>query len=264
MWRRFFLILCLSLAVFSPVSAWDGPAHETACVRAWNEMGAPARAAVGELLDVATAESFARTCTWADDILPQRPETAAWHRMVIPKNTRAIDLARDCPQPASCLVDQVERQREIVASARRKTERAEALKFLSHLMADLHQPLHIAFAEDRGGADISITFLGQATNLHALWDGLLLKAPDPPSHGYTPFLKELTDRYNRERWSAGTPADWAQETLWVMRAPPTGYVGNPGGLVFDELYVRQNYLVATEQLERAGVRLALVLNRLFP
>lgn len=227
-------------------------------------MGAPARAAVRYILNAATAEDFARTCGWADEILPQRPETVAWHMMVIPKSARAIELPRDCPQPTSCLVDQIERQSEIVASTRTKAERAEALKFLSHLMADLHQPLHISFAEDHGGADIPITFLGQPTNLHVLWDSLLLKTPDPPNRGYTPFLKELTDRHNRERWSVGTPAAWAQETLWVMRAPPTGYIGNPGGLEFDALYVQQNYLVATEQLERAGVRLAVVLNRLFP
>jgi len=259
-----FFLFGLNLVAGSRALAWDAPAHESACVRAWAEMGAPARAAVQDLLNVTRAEDFARTCTWADEFLPQRPETAAWHVMVIPKTARAIDLARDCPQPASCLVDQIQRQSEIVASTRPRAERAEALKFLSHLMADLHQPLHVAFAEDHGGADIAITFLGQATNLHALWDGLLLTAPDPPSHGYTPFLKQLTDRHNRERWSVGTPAAWAEETLWVMRAPPTGYVGNPGGLAFDELYVKQNYLVATEQVERAGVRLGVLLNKLFP
>jgi hypothetical protein len=45
-----------------------------------------------------------------------------------------------------------------------------------------------------------------------------------------------------------------------MRGAPTGYVGNPGGLTFDETYVQQNRPVAMGQLEKAGVRLGLTLN----
>ena len=57
-------------------------------------------------------------------------------------------------------------------------ERALALSWLLHLLADLHQPLHttaLYSAErfpngDRGGNDIAIR---GGSNLHALWDGAL-------------------------------------------------------------------------------------------
>lgn len=262
--HRLVALLCAALATVPvPAWSWDRAGHRAACAQAWEEMTAPARAAVQNLLDVTTAEQFAQTCTWADEVAVQRPETAAWHIITLPKNARAIDLARDCPKPESCVVEQIERHAAIVASDAPKAERAEALKFLAHLMGDVHQPLHVAFAEDAGGQKIAITFLGRPTNMHALWDSELLNAPNPPSRGYTPFLKQMTDRYNRERWTTGDVRDWAQETLWIMRAPPTGYVGNPGGLEFDDLYVKQNYLIATEQLEKAGVRLAFLLNDLF-
>lgn len=259
-----FILAVGALAIAFPAQAWDGEGHRKACQKAWREMSEAAKAGVSRLLEITTADDFANVCTWADDVAEHRPETKSWHLLSIPKDARAIDLARDCAAPRSCVVEQIGHNADILAGTAPKAERAEALKMVAHLMADLHQPLHVAFAADRHGHDIRITFLGRETNLHELWDSLLLGVPDPPSRGYTPFLHDMNDRYNRERWSVGTVRDWAQETMWVMRAPPTGYVGNPGGLVFDELYVKQNYLVATDQLDKAGVRLGALLNKVFP
>lgn len=261
--RAFIVAACVT-AISLPAQAWDAPGHRKACHKAWREMTDTARAGVSKLLEIETADDFANMCAWADDIADARPETKTWHVIDIPKDARTIDLARDCAAPQSCVVEQIGRYTDVLSSNAPVAARAEALKFVAHLMGDLHQPLHVAFAADRHGEDVKITFLGRETNLHELWDGLLLEAPDPPTRGYTPFLQDLTDRYNRERWTVGTVRDWAQETFWVMRAPPTGYVGNPGGLVFDEIYVKQNYLVATDQLDKAGVRLGALLNKTFP
>jgi hypothetical protein len=263
MMRGFLATALLSVTLSNPAHAWDAAGHRMACLKAWRELTVPARTAVSEVLGVKTPDEFANTCTWAEEIAAERPGTATWHFINVPKTAREIDPARDCKAPASCVVEQIDRQAAIVASTAPKQARAEALKFLAHLMADVHQPLDVAFAEDRGGRDIKITFLGQPTTLHTLWDSLILKAPNPPSRGYTPFLQEMADRYNRERWMVGTAKDWAEETLWVMRAPPTGYVGNPGGLAFDGIYVEQNYLTALDQIDKSGVRLAFVLNGIF-
>jgi hypothetical protein len=51
--------------------------------------------------------------------------------------------------------------------------------------------------------------------------------------------------------------------LWVAVAPPTGYLGNSGGDFFGDRYIRQNRPVALEQIDKAGVRLADVLNEVF-
>ena len=62
---------------------------------------------------------------------------------------------------------------------RPRRERCEALKFLVHLVTDAHQPLHTAARDgDQGGIALSVTFFGEPTNLHAVWDfGLLDRAP---------------------------------------------------------------------------------------
>lgn len=142
-----------------------------------------------------------------------------------------------------------------------KPERAEALKFLAHFVGDIHQPLHVGFAEDRGGREIELTFLGKKTNMRALWDWGLLDAPAPVD--LTPSLTRAMRRLNRSRWIEKTTLQWAEESMWIMRTPATGYVGNPGGQRFDATYVKQNYPVAREQIERAGVRLGHMLNQLF-
>ena len=86
---------------------------------------------------------------WADEIRPQRPETAPWHFGDIPIHPpagtpAAYDAARDCPQ-GDCVVAAIERFAAVLrdndAAPRR---RLEALKWVVHLIADIHQPLHAA------------------------------------------------------------------------------------------------------------------------
>jgi hypothetical protein len=144
-----------------------------------------------------------------------------------------------------------------------KAERAESIKFLAHFVGDVHQPLHVAIIGDQGGNKTSVVFLGTKTNLHAVWDFKLLEVPAPPPDLSYPNLRAALHNLKRKRWKSGTPLEWAQESFWIMQTPSTGYVGNPGGLEFGDIYVKQNYPVAAEQLEKAGVRLGALLQRLF-
>ena len=251
--------LALTFGNSTIANAWGRGGHRAVCITAWEEMAAPTRAAALDILEIPAAEQFADSCYWADEVRPQRPATGPWHYINIPKDARAIDLARDCPLPASCIVREIERFAAILKSDAPKPQRAEALKFLAHFVGDLHQPLHVGFAEDRGGNEIAVTYLGRKTNMHALWDWGLLETPASALENLEPHIT-ISARLNRPHWRGGTPQDWAQETLWRMRSPVTGYLGNPGGLAFDEVYVRQNYPVAREQIEKAGVRLAEIFN----
>ncbi len=45
-------------------------------------------------------------------------------------------------------------------------EQYVALKFATHFLGDIHQPLHCGFGSDLGGNDITGTFLGESGNLH--------------------------------------------------------------------------------------------------
>jgi nuclease S1 len=242
-------------------SAWGEPGHRMACRIAWDQLRETPRAEVKAILGITGEGEFAEACAWAERYLAEHPETAPRHEIVVPKGAREIDMARDCPPTEGCALSEITRTLEILKSGAPREDRATALKFLAHLVADVHQPLRVAFAEDRGGAAIAATFLGRPTTLRAIWETEML-ASDPDAleelaktyHLYTPL-----DRLYIE-WLADRPEQWATESLWIMRTPATGYVGNPGGLDFDETYVKQNLPVALDRIARAGMRLGHILN----
>lgn len=245
------------MALSRPAWSWDADGHRFVCTVASYEMNEQARAAVKTLLALETREQFADACVLADTDNPP------WHRMYVPKDAQSVDLARDCPATTGCMVSVIEQRTQTLKSDAPTMTKAEALMTLMHLVGDLHHPLNLGFAEDRGGADIPIIFHSRTMSLRDLWDTELLRArPDS--------WRELADSYEarfpyleRRLWPAGTVTDWANESLWIMRTPATGYLGNPGNLEFGEIYVRQNQLAVLRRLTQGGVRLGLMLNRIF-
>lgn len=245
------LALSLALICLAPAAhAWAPDGHRIACTVAWDEMSETLRERVGALLDLSTKQHFAEVCA-AVDMPP------AHHVVFVPKTARAVDMARDCPDGA-CALGEIERARATLKSNAPKTEKARALKIVSHLIADLHQPLNIGFAEDGGGASIGGTFRDTSVTLRALWEQELVATilnPNAPN-GFLTVYGFMSVEGRAPRLGASAPIDWVNESLWIMRAPATGYLGNPGGLDYDNTYVRQNRRVALEQLDKAGVRLA--------
>ena len=81
--------------------------------------------------------------------------------MNIPLSDGHYDPTRDCaPSPeGDCIIAAIDRFSAVLADASRADdERAEALGFLIHLVADVHQPLHATTNKDRGENDVAVTF----------------------------------------------------------------------------------------------------------
>ncbi|HET9930468.1 MAG TPA: S1/P1 nuclease, partial [Polyangiaceae bacterium] len=135
----------------SRARAWGPIGHETVAHLAERNLTSKARARVAELLG--PRASLASIATWADDVRKARPETKNWHFIDIENDarTRRPDVARFCPEH-DCVVDQIDMARQrLVDEKLTLGERSEALKFLVHFVGDLHQPLHCADDDDRGG-----------------------------------------------------------------------------------------------------------------
>lgn len=253
---RMGLLLCVLLAALSgEAGAWSRDAHRMSCAIALDVMSKPARVNAFGLLGIASSEEFLDLCTWAERVKAAQPETAAWHEMFLPRDAAGLDVGRDCPPPDGCVLTRVIAEISTLKSDAPREEKATALRLLMHLIADLHQPLNFGFAEDHGGKKIPAVFLGRKTTVYDIWESHLFEA-DRVAPGNT--LETLWLAH--EVQTHPEPLDWARESYFIMRTPPTGYVGNPGGLSFDEAYVRQNRPVAMGQLEKAGVRLGLTLN----
>jgi hypothetical protein len=267
--------------------AWGDRGHVVAAHIAGRLLTPAARQQVAELLP--PGESLVSVATWADGIRGSsqspgiRPETARWHFVDIPLG-KAYDPARDCVETpnGSCIVAAIAAFQDVLARKRPGyyiNSRYEAVKFLVHLVADLHQPLHSATDDDFGGNLKKVLWLdGSAWNLHSVWDEAILAESMRRRHIVDPvryaerLLAELTEG---ERGEA-RPAPSALPTLvprtvierWVNDAnalavrayADIGVRDAEGRFTLGETYYEGHRKDVDDQLRRAGVRLARILN----
>ena len=159
----FFLFL-----LAGPALSWAPEGHQVVAAIALRELTPTARARVAALLGGETV--MVLDSSWADEIRDQRPETTGWHYVNIELGSGGYDAARDCPS-GNCVVAQIERDEKILSDPRQsKDAKVEALRFLIHFVADLHQPLHAADRQDKGGNQELVRWGKKRTSLHQIWD----------------------------------------------------------------------------------------------
>ena len=100
-------------------------------------------------------------------------QTAAWHYVNLPQGDCDYVKARDC-RDGAWVVEALTAQASILKSNAPDAERPTALKYVVHLVGDVHQPLHAGYASDKGGNTYQVQAFDEGMNLHALWDSGLL------------------------------------------------------------------------------------------
>lgn len=139
----------------------------------------------------------------------------------------------------------------------RKDDVLMNLRILFHLMGDLHQPLHVGYGKDKGGNDIQVSFNGNATNLHRLWDSELLESRTTAKSEIVEMSKHLT---NAEIAEAQIPnlTDWLNDSRSKL---PSVYNFQNDRITPE--YATQNIPVIEHQLLFGGIRLSGMLNSIF-
>ncbi len=265
------LSVCMLGAVLSSSAyGWSRYGHEVVGHLAEHDLTPAARAGVASLLG---DRGLADVASWADEVRPDRPETAPLHYVNGPMD-RLVPRAQDFELPGgnvySAILGYAER---IVDASLPERERSEALKFLVHFVGDLHQPLHAGFGEDRGANDVAVIYRGEMINLHRYWDNEIL------DHARRRFSSREFAAVLHQRFAAQQRAQWMGEEdprAWVVEArrfifnglyprPRIDVGGEAQGpvAVIDESYAQVWRPVAELQLVRAGARLAQALNQLF-
>lgn len=257
------VLLALTTIFLTPTAAraWSADGHKVACAIAWDELTPTARGGVKIILGVDTKDQFVEDCTWADAFALDNPETAPWHFVSIPPRRKTIDVERDCSGPKSCTIAQIERNITLVRDGPTDLDKSKPLKFLIHLVADLHQPLHVAHEADQFGAEVSATFMGKRTNLHAMWDSEFLSEHGVQWKDLGTQLREGVPQNKRSEWVMSAPLDWAKESLRISLSNSTGYARFTS-VVLGRRYFEGNVGVALERLSMAGIRLGYILNDL--
>src|SRR2546426_1578391 len=179
--------------------AWGSNGHRVIARIAMDRLSSSARQAVSQLLG--PGETLESVSVWADTIKPQRPDTKNWHIVNLPLKYNNYRAARDCRQ--GCLISAIEQQTTILRNANSDPkQRADALKFLVHLIGDLHQPFHVATNTDPDDAGANlvkvISINGRQTNLHAVWDDDLINYALNQSHlSPTEYAAQLANKFRR-------------------------------------------------------------------
>jgi hypothetical protein len=255
---RLALILSLLLAP-APAFAWGAEGHEIIAAIALRELSPVARGRAASLLGGETM--LIHDANWADEIRDQRPETGRWHYVDIPLDAPGYDARRDCPDNA-CVVAQIGNDRRVLADRRAAPAvRAEALRFLVHFVGDIHQPLHAVDDDDKGGNAVRVYMPGERTNLHRVWDADVVRALGYDAGALAGDIDRAITPAQRKAWQAGTPADWADESWRIARDGIYPLVRGRHTMRLAASYPRAESAVVRQQLARAGVRLAWLLNQ---
>ena len=260
------LLLPLAISVApAPALAWGAEGHRVVALIAASRLSPAARAGVQSLLEGDATTGLERESTWADEIRRHRPDTAPWHYVDIELSSHGYESARDCLGGA-CVVAQVQKEAAVLADRKlAQPIRAEALRFLVHFVADLHQPLHAADNHDRGGNDVRVVLGRKKTNLHSVWDVSVVGGLGDNPGDIAGKLEQQISPEDQLQWSMGSVSAWASQSFEVAKSriytqlPGSGATDAP--IVLGPKYPKDQSIIVKMQLERAGVRLAVLLNR---
>jgi hypothetical protein len=267
-----------------PLFAWWETGHQTIARIAAAHLTPAARARIAQILDVentpeAVADAMAQASTWADET-KRETRTGAWHFIDLAIQDTRSDITLRC-KDNDCAPARIRLFAAQLASneAEYRWSNRDALRYLIHFVGDIHQPLHAISNADQGGNCERLNpYIGQAKNLHALWDGELVNELNLSDKALATHLEERAQDIS----VAGSVDDWTWESHELAIADvyqalqiPTQPVEFPASctdapLAIGELqldistaYISKMKPVAENQLLKGGLRLAKLLNETF-
>ena len=240
--------------------------------------------------------------TWADDYRKAHPETAGWHFIDIPRGSAKGTYTCDSAQ--SCITLALAEQVKILGDpASDSAARANALRFIIHFAGDIHQPLHCTTNNDRGGNCVPVTFFGQKPletdqitktfqlNLHGVWDTQLVEhiassesveqfAAGIEKRFKTQFATWKEEGVNFDNWAWESHESAETESYRALNRKIPVETPEPVNTCADANQISERMLklrekvgptyqtlvgrTIEEQLAKAGFRLALILNQVWP
>ncbi len=284
--KQAFLAVLFAISLV-PATAWSWSelGHSMTGAIADQLLDAKAKAAVADLLaDDLNARgrpshrtSLAAVANWADEIRPTRASRPDWHYDKRPVCAAAGSLFV-CPPGSQCNTAQIEERRRILADpAESKRSRNEALKWLVHLVGDIHQPLHAAENRDAGGNGVRVSLVDLAVDenslvLHHVWDRqFVLLAFDAGFNDELPGAAKIAPLVPQAEAllmsrGVGNAESWAKESNAIARDVAHHYEGFACGkkakkVALNAEYQRNAAAQVRERVLLGGARLAELLNQ---
>ena len=200
--------------------------------------------------------NLSRISNWADEIKsdPKWDHAWDWHYCTIP-DEEDYEKGKHKGQAVEKVFDFTKTLKDKKST---KEDKIIALKFLVHLIGDLHQPLHVGNGKDRGGNDIKVKWFGEATNLHSVWDTKLINLQELSYTEYSNYLLLNIDYSLIREWQGTKVLDFVNESKILRKKC---YEFKDGNLSWDYFYNNKELL--EKRLIQGGVRLSGEINRIF-
>ena len=255
------IILFVTICYFPLQSmGWGANGHRICGQIADSYLNAKARIAIKAILG---NESVAISSTWADFIKsdPAYSYLSSWHYINFDKaytyqemqEYLKKDTATDAYTKLNFLIAWLKNKRTT------KANKLLYLHMLIHIAEDVHQPFHTGHTADKGCNDFTVLWQGKDTNMHSLWDSLLIESQQLSYTEYAAWINHTTAS-QRALLQKEPISKWLYDSNQLAekfyRDVKTG----------DNLGYRYNFThigVLNQLLLKAGVHLAGLLNSIF-
>lgn len=253
------LAAALTLILALPAYGWGKTGHRVSGAIAQQYLSVRARAEIALILGV---EDLAEASTWPDLMRADPDEfwqktSYPWHWVTVPPGKHYSDVG---PPPEGDAIYALERFRKTVRDKdASREERQLALRFIVHIIGDLHQPLHNGNGKDAGGNQFFVTFLGEPYNLHSVWDRALIDHEQLSFTEWTDWLQREIEPATAVLWEETDPVVWTTESTVIRDTiyPPE----SDRDLGWEYIYAHRE--TVRTRLKQSGVRMAAYLNEMF-
>ncbi len=235
--------------------AWGNTGHRVVGQIAYEHLTLKARKNIQAILGdehlgmVGNYMDFVRSNPAMDYMVP-------WHYCTVPEGKTYDEVG--APQEGDAVVAIERIIKELTSKNFTYESEIENLKYLVHLVADIHQPLHVGNGLDKGGNAVKVNFMWEDMNLHRLWDSGLI---DFQQLSYTEYVNWINhpNIVEIEQWQKDDIMTWVKEAYdlrsQVYDIPENGKISYK--------YNYDNIAIVNDRLLKAGVRLAGILNKIY-
>jgi hypothetical protein len=255
-------------------SAWGKQGHMMIAQIAADRLGSSASNKVAQFLGT-SGYSLADIAPKPDDYdhSPYGRWSGPCHYCNLPRDATSFNM-RYCPQ--ECVVKSIQNYTRILGGESRSPFQCDftygfepcALEFLVHYVGDVHQPLHVSYADDEGGNKVKVEFFNRKANLHQVWDELIIQRWNSDFQSGTKELEAIISSNPtqvKKYLSVMDPIIWANESYTyvlntvynfdeVITKRQTPHLGTA--------YYDRNLPIVKQRLVAAGVRLGQLLNNI--
>lgn len=252
---RIFIVLFFTLCISFESLGWGQTGHRVIGLIAEYHLTKKAKKNIQKILK---GQSVAMVSTFMDEIRSDGTydHLSPWHYCTIPDGKTYEEAGTpeegDIIYAIDLFINELKTKKFTIE------DEEFALKCLIHLIADIHQPMHVGNDLDRGGNDVEVEYFWRKSNLHRVWDTGII---DAQNLSYTEYVKwiHLPGRIKTEEWLQSDNIDWAYESMSFRNQ----IYNLPDDKRINYQYNYLNIDLVNLRLLQAGIRLADILNDIY-